>query len=398
MQLLRPGIYAVGALNPGMRVFDIIMETEYGTSYNSYLVRGTEKTALVDVCHSSFFQMYLQNIQEVCPPEEIDYIILNHNEPDHTGALSKLLERIGHPVTIFTSQAGSLYVKGITNRADLDIRVVKDGDTLDLGGKTLKFIAAPFLHWPDSIFTYLPEDRVVFTCDFLGTHYCEPYLLDTNMVYQDKYKAALRGYYDAIFAPFRPYVVAGLDKLAALDFDMVLNSHGPVLTQGCMLEYVIQCYRDWSTPKVKERPLVPIFYTSAYGYTRALAQAVARGVAAAGDVDAPLFDLIDHPMDKLHGILGEADAFALGSPTINRDAVPPTWQLLAGVDAINSGKKPCVVFGSYGWSGEAVPSVIARLNSLRMKVVGEGLRANFLPTQADLDQAEALGRLLVENL
>ena len=397
MQVIRPGIYAVGALNPGMRVFDIVMATEYGTSYNSYLVRGAQKTALVDVCHNSFFEMYLQNIREVCPPEAIDYIILNHNEPDHTGALAKLLELVGR-VTIFTSQAGALYVRGITNRDDLDIRTVKDGDTLDLGGKTLRFVSAPFLHWPDSIFTWLPEDRVVFTCDFLGAHYCEPYLLDVNMAYPEKYQKAFLGYYTAIFAPFRPHVQAGLKKLEALDFDMVLPSHGPVLTKGCMLEYAMDRYREWSTPKIREKRLIPVFYTSAYGYTRMLAQSVAAGILSRGDADAPLLDLIDHDMGSLHGILNQADAFAVGSPTINRDAVPPTWHLLAGVDAIGSAKVPCAAFGSYGWSGEAVPNINARLSSLRMKVLGEGLRVNFMPTREDLDKAEALGQSLADSL
>ncbi len=190
---IKDGIWSVGALNPAMRVFDIVMTTEYGTSYNSYLVRGSHKTALIDACHKSFFPQYLQNIQEVCPPEEIDYIVLNHNEPDHTGALAMLLEKTG-PVTIYTTQAGSLYIKNITNRTDLDLHVVKEGEELDLGGKTLRFVPAPFLHWPDSMFTYLPEDKAVFTCDFLGAHYCEPYVYDHAMVYPGKYEEAFRGY------------------------------------------------------------------------------------------------------------------------------------------------------------------------------------------------------------
>ena len=179
---VKPGVYSIGALNPAMRVFDIVMKTDYGTSYNSYLVRGSEKTALIDACHKSFLPQYLDNIRQVCDPKEISVIVLNHNEPDHTGALASLLEEVGD-VTIYTTQAGSLYVKAITNRTDLNLKVVKDGDTVDLGGKTLRFIPAPFLHWPDSMFTYLPEDRLVFTCDFLGSHYCEPYLWDYRMAY-----------------------------------------------------------------------------------------------------------------------------------------------------------------------------------------------------------------------
>jgi len=398
MKRIKEGIYEVGALNPAMRVFDIVMATDYGTSYNSYLVKGSAKTALIDVCHKSFFGPYLENIREVCDPKSIDYIVLDHNEPDHTGALAALLPELREDVTIYVSQAGSIYIKAITNRKDLDIHVVKDGETLDLGGKTLKFVSAPFLHWPDSIFTYLPEEKVVFTCDFLGAHYAEPYLFDTSITYPEKYREAFRGYYDAIFGPFKKYVLAGLGKLEGLDFDMVLPSHGPVLTAGCMLESAMADYRAWSAPAPREKKLVPVFYTSAYGNTRRLAEAVAQGVRKASGADAPLYDIIDHPMEELHRQLNECDAFAVGTPTINRDAVPPVWVLLAGMDAVNSAKRPCAVFGSYGWSGEGTPNVAARLRSLKCALVEEPLRVNFVPTQEDLEKAEALGVRLGEQL
>ena len=392
---IKQGIWSVGALNPAMRVFDIVMCTEYGTSYNSYLVRGSRKTALIDACHRSFFPQYLENIRKICPPEEIDYIVLNHNEPDHTGALAALLEEVGS-AAIYTTQAGALYVRNITNRTDLDLHVVKEGEELDLGGKTLRFVPAPFLHWPDSMFTALPEDKIVFTCDFLGAHYCEPYVFDHAMAYPAKYKEAFRGYYDAIFGPFKKYVLAGLDKLSGLDFDMVLTSHGPVLTRGekGMLDWAMEQYRQWSAPTSRDRKLVPVFYTSAYGNTRLLAQRIAQGIREVSGAEAELYDIIDHDLCKLCQLLNESDGFAVGTPTINRDAVPPVWQLLSGVDAIGCQKKPFVVFGSYGWSGEGVPGVAARLTSLRMKQVGEGLKVTFVPTQEDLDKAEELGRQL----
>ena len=398
MKQIKEGVYSVGALNPALRVFDIVMSTDYGTSYNSYLVKGSAGTALIDVCHRSFFRVYLENIREVCDPREIDYIVLNHNEPDHTGALAQLLPELREDVEIYTSQAGSLYIKAITNRRDLHIRVVKDGDSLDLGGRTLRFVSAPVHHWPDSIFTALPEERLVFTCDFLGAHYAEPYLWDRNMAYPEKYRLAFRGYYDAIFGPFRKYVLEGLRKLEQLDFDMGLPSHGPVLTRGGMLEEAMERYREWSTPVPREKPRVPVFYTSAYGNTRQLAQAVARGILRTGKAEAPLFDLIDHPMEELHRELNGSDAFALGTPTINRDAVPPVWELLAGMDAVGCQKKPFAVFGSYGWSGEGVPNTAARLTSLRCAQAGEPLKVCFVPTEEDLARAEELGEALAAAL
>ena len=168
------GIYSVGIMNPNMRVFDIVMKTDSGTSYNSYLVRGSEKTALIETCHESFFEEYLENIKEVCKFEEIDYIVMNHNEPDHSGSLAKLLELMPN-AQLIASIAGANYLKNITNRCDLDIHKVKDGEVLDLGGLSLTFLSAPNLHWPDSMFTWVKEANTLFTCDFLGCHYCEPY-------------------------------------------------------------------------------------------------------------------------------------------------------------------------------------------------------------------------------
>ena len=159
------GIYSVGIMNPNMRVFDIVMKTDSGTSYNSYLVRGSEKTALIETCHESFFEEYLENIKEVCKFEEIDYIVMNHNEPDHSGSLAKLLELMPN-AQLIASIAGANYLKNITNRCDLDIHKVKDGEVLDLGGLSLTFLSAPNLHWPDSMFTWVKEANTLFTCDF----------------------------------------------------------------------------------------------------------------------------------------------------------------------------------------------------------------------------------------
>ncbi len=208
-------VYSVSVLNPNLRVFDIVMTTDYGTSYNSYIVKGTDKTALIETSHLTYFDYFVKNIKEMTPIEDIEYLIMNHNEPDHSGSIEKLLSLIPN-LKIITSQAGSIYLKNIVNRDDLNIIVAKDGDKIDLGGKTLTFINAPFLHWPDSMFTYLNEDKILFSCDFLGAHYCEPQLFDTNITYPEAYDIALEGYYNAIFGPFKPYVLKGLAKINQL--------------------------------------------------------------------------------------------------------------------------------------------------------------------------------------
>ena len=383
---LTPSVYSVGVLNPNMRVFDIVMHTEYGTTYNAYLIRG-EKNVLVETCHASFFDEYVENIESILPLSQIDYIILNHTEPDHSGSLRMLLERCPQ-AKLFASQAASIYLKNITNRTDLPITVVKDRDTLDLGDKTLHFISAPFLHWPDTIFTYLPSERVVFTCDFLGSHYCEPRMVDAHISYFKAYWKAMEGYYAAIFGPFPKYVLAGLDKLDQIAHDTVCTSHGPVLTQSGYLPAVKEYYRRMSTPLPKETVEIPIFYTSAYGYTAQLAQAMEEGIhRVLPKAKVNLYNLIEQDMAQMGALLNDSDAFMIGSPTLNRDAVPPTWQLLSQVDAINSAKKPCAAFGSYGWSGEAVPSICQRLATLRFNVFEQGYRINFCPSEEELEKA-----------
>ncbi len=389
-QKINQGVSFVGIMNPNMRVFDIVMKTDSGTTYNSYIVKGEEKTALIETSHADFFNLYMDNIRQVCDPASIDYIILNHNEPDHSGALAQIMEQMPN-AKIVVSQAGALYLKNITNK-ELDVIKVKDGDSLDLGGKTLHFISAPFLHWPDSMFTWLPEDKTLFTCDFFGCHYCEPYVLDQYITYPTAYEAALQLYYSAIFGPFPSYVQKGLEKMRDLGAEYICNSHGPVLTKDGLLGHVMEMYDQWSQPEPQGAPNIPVFYCTAYGNTKQLAEKIQEGILSVlPQANVELYDIIEHDLGELHGKLNKSSAFAVGTPTLNKDAVAPVWMLLAGVDAINCAKKPCLVFGSYGWSGEGVPNVKQRLESLKMKVFGDGYRVTFVPNNEDLENAKQLG-------
>lgn len=392
------GVYEVGVLNPNMRIFDIVMKTEYGTSYNAYLVKGTEKTALIETVHHTFFDYYRKNIEEVAEIDKIDYLVMNHNEPDHSGSIEKLLE-LNPNMQIVVSQAGSIYLKNIVRKPDMNIRTVKEGDTLELGGKTLNFISAPFLHWPDSIFSYMPQEKVLFCCDFLGAHYCEPQMWDTKITYMDSYLQSLKGYYDAIFGPFAMYVRAGLSKIKDLDIEYVCNGHGPVLTKKGLLQKVIERYGEWSAEKENGEKTIPIFYCSAYGYTKALAESIAEGIRETlPDANVDCYDVNDYPLDVLGAKLNKSDAFLVGSPTINRDAVPPIWNLLSHIDAINIAKRPVAVFGSFGWSGEAVPNLAKRLEGLKCNLFDEGLKINFRPAEEEKEKAKAYGKAFAEQL
>ena len=389
-------IYSVGVQNPDLRVFDIVMATKYGTSYNSYVVKG-EEVALIEASHADFEGEYEANIREVVDPANIKYIILNHTEPDHSGALRDLL-KLCPQATVLATAVALNYLKNIVNEP-FNSRPVKDGEVLDLGGVTLTFAPSPLLHWPDSMFTYCPEEKTLFSCDVFGSHYSSKSMLDKEIDNVDGYKEAFKGYYDAIFGPFKPFVVAGMAKIAKFPFETVCPSHGPVLTKDGQLPYVLDSYRAWSKVTKNAVRTVPVFYCSAYGCTAKLAKAIADGVKEViPDAACETYNLIENDMADMRAKVNSADAFAVGSPTLNADAVPPVWDLLAGVDAINCRKKPVAVFGSFGWSGEAVPNLIARLTGLKTAVVGEGLKVCFVPTDADLEAAKEYGRQLASAI
>lgn len=391
MVKLKKNIWYVGVQNPGLRVFDIIMATKYGTSYNSYLIKG-EQYALVEAAHSDYTEEFIENIEEIVPVSQISYIILNHTEPDHSGNLVKLLE-MNPNLQVIGTTAAIRNLKAITN-ADFTSRTVKDGEQLDLGdGMVLEFIIAPNLHWPDSMFTYCAKEKVLFSCDVFGAHYCEPMVLDKHIKYPEAFVGEQKNYYDCIFGPFKSFVLSGLKKLEGRDIEMVCNSHGPVLEE--QVQATIERYKEWSKEEARGKDAA-IFYVSAYGYTEMMAKALAEGLKEAG-VDAKLFNIIEHDPAQLAEVMNHAGAVLFGSSTINRAAVPPVLGLISMTEAINVKNKPAMVFGSYGWTGEACRQLTDLLAGYKYKVYGDGVQVVFKPTAADLESIQAEGRKFGET-
>lgn len=387
-------VYSVGVLNPGMRIFDIIMHAEYGTSYNAYLITG-EKNVLVDTVLESFFDEYLENIQSIVDISNIDYLIVNHTEPDHSGSIAKLLE-LNPNITIYSTLSAKKNLTAIMNR-EFKSTLVKQGDKLDIGGKELEFIVSPLLHWPDTMFTWMASEKVLFTCDFLGCHYCEPTLLDEHVHYPDKYWSEFENYYRCIMEPFAPFVLAGLDKMDPLPVQLVCTSHGPCLTEK-NIQKCKDLYREWSTPVSRSKKLVGIFYASAYGYTEKLASAAAEELRKDGDYDVELLNIVTEPFDKSAELANRADAVLVGSCTINRDAPKIVWDVLASIDPINTRGKPAGAFGSYGWSGEAVPMIKDRMEHLKLSFIGDGFRVNFMPTEDDMESMRQYAREIASSI
>ena len=385
---LTKDLYWVGCLDPGLRVFDIIMFTEFGTTYNSYVLKGSEKTALFETSKAKCFDEYIEKITEITPVEKIDFIVLDHTEPDHAGSVEKLLE-LNPKIKLVGSATAISFMKEICNR-DFNAVPVKEGDVISLGDKTMRFIAAPNLHWPDSIFTYIIEEKALVTCDSFGSHYSCEGVTNDRIESQDNYMKALKYYFDCIMGPFKPYMIKAINKICDLDIQIICPGHGPVLTEDP--KKIVEICRGWAMPKnpnTKKTVVVP--YVSAYGFTETLANKIAGGIREAGDIDVKLYDMVTADAELVLEELAYADGILFGTPTIVGEALKPIWDLTTSMFAGVHGGKIASAFGSYGWSGEGVPHIMKRLGQLRLKLYGEGLRVRFKPSAAQLAEAFDFG-------
>ena len=395
---IKKDIHWVGALDPNLRVFDIIMYTPYGTTYNSYVVKGTEKTAIFETVKVEFFDEYISRLNDLgVNPTEIDYIVVNHTEPDHAGSVAKLLE-LSPNAKIVGSPAAINFLKKIAN-CEFEHISVGDGDSISLGNKTLQFISAPFLHWPDSMYTYVVEDEVLITCDSFGSHYSSPEVFNNKVENQDHYMEALKYYFDCIFGPYKPYVLKAINKIKDLNIDIICPGHGPVLIDNPMK--IVELYKEWSTPIVKPvdaKKIVTIPYVSAYGYTKELAEEIAKGIEASGNIEVRLFNVIEHKIEDILASINESEGILCGSPTIVAELLEPIRDLLSKLNPVVHGGKLAGAFGSYGWSGEAIPRMETRFKELNMKLYGPSLKINFKANDNDLKSAYEFGLGFGETL
>lgn len=386
-------VYYVGVSNPTLRVFDIIMCTEYGTTYNSYLVKGADKTALIDGAHKGFEANFQENVEAITDFANIDYMVVNHTEPDHSGAIRLVIEK--NPDIVVYGTAACL--KNLDNIVRLPFNrvAVKDGDTLELGGKTLTFCVSPNIHWPDTMMTYLTEDKILFSCDFLGAHFAEPTMYVHKAYKKELYEKEFKVYYDAIMGPFAKFVIRALDRIKDLDIALVCPSHGPMIMGGD-IQVAMDTYRKWATPEEKTDKTVAIYYVSAYGYTRQMCQYLAEKLEAKGLV-VSAFDVIKTDAADIAAHL-EDDCLVFGSPTLNRAALKPVLDVISSIDAVGAAGRPYATLGCFGWSGEACAQLNDRCNSIKMKQVGESVRSQFTPTDEVWAQLDTLADQIAETV
>ncbi len=375
----------IGILDYGLVTFDVVMTTEYGSTYNSYFINADKKT-IIDTSKETFWEDYKAKVTSVVNPDEIEYIILNHTEPDHSGNLKNML-KLAPNATVVASVAAIKYLKDMLHEEFKHI-VVRDGDTLDLGNKTLRFISAPNLHWPDTMYTYLEEEKLLFTCDSFGSHFADSRMFDDLV---DDFNPAFRYYFDVIIKPFSKFMLKAIDKIEPLEIDMILPGHGPMLRKNW--KRFVDMTKMWSEKFIrqphKNKVLIP--YVSAYHKTGVLAEYIAEGLKQAGDFDIEVLDIEQLPLGVLDSKLTQSAAIIVGSPVINQNILLPIYKLLSLINPYRDKGKLAGGFGSYGWSGENKKLLETSLTNLKLKYFGEGVFVKFGPDDSEIKKAIEYG-------
>ena len=384
----------IGVLDYDIRTFDIVMHTGYGTTYNSYFINA-EKKAIVEVAKEKFSETYLRKLRSVTNPEEIQYIILDHTEPDHSGSLRLLLD-LAPSATVVGSGNAIRYLEDIVNTPFKSL-VIKDGDTLDLGNKTLRFISAPNLHWPDSIFTLLVEDKVLFTCDVFGAHYCSSEMYsDFSGLYAETFKY----YFEVIMKPFSRFMLKAIEKIKPLELDFICPGHGPIHKKN--LRKAIELSEKYANKYMqliseKNQRNILITYISAYGYTKEAAQFISEGILETKGITVDIIDIENIALEELESKIIMSDGLLVGSPTINQNTLLPVYKLFALINPLRDKGKLGAVFGSYGWSGESPKIILENLRLLKLRVFEETAAFKFSPDGQKKEYLREFGRKYCER-
>jgi anaerobic nitric oxide reductase flavorubredoxin len=381
---LKEGVFWVGAIDWNIREFHGYT-TNRGTTYNAYLVKG-KKIALIDTVKAPFFPEMISRIKSIQDPEKIDYLVVNHLEMDHSGAVP-LFKELAPKAQIVATEQGS---KGLARhfRYDWPVQKVKTGNEIFLGGKTLQFLEAYMLHWPDSMFTYLNEDRILLPNDGFGQHYASFYRFDDEDGCLEAIMEEAAKYFANILMPLAPLILPLMKKVEKMDIaiDMIAPSHGTIWRSH--VDKIISSYVEWSTGVARERVL--IIYDTMWGSTEIMARAISEGLSNA-HVENKLIHLRkNHYSDVVKEIL-TAKVLVVGSPTINEGIFPSVAQLLHYVKGLHPLKKKGVAFGSYGWGGEAIEAINAEMRASGIETLEPGLGIVYVPGQDDLEECIRLG-------
>lgn len=366
--------------------------TRRGSSYNAYLVRGKDKTALIDTVKAPFSHELIANISELTDLASVDYVVCNHAEPDHAGSLPAVMAALPNATLVLNSKCLETLGLELGNEtvSKWKTLVVVDGASLDLGSRTLKFFNTPMVHWPESMVTYLAEDAILFSMDIFGQHYATSERFDTEADLTEVFQEAKTYYSNIVLLYARP-AAAALEKLSHLELKTVCPSHGIIWTKH--FPEIVEKYKIWAPCKPTKK--VVIFFTTMWGSTRKMAQAIADGASACG-VDVKLFDMTAVDDTDLVPEIMDAGAIAAGSPTMNIGIMPRMAKALTYLRGLKPAGKCGLTFGSFGWASKGAEEAAGYLESFGVEQIHEPITCRFAPDKYVLEKCRAAGKLLAE--
>jgi flavorubredoxin len=380
---IKDHIYWMGSVDWERRLFDSLIPLPDGTSYNAYLIEGSEKTALLDTVDPTMADELLAQLEGV---SKIDYLVSHHAEQDHSGTIPPVLEKFPDAKLVSTPQAKGMLID-LLRMSEESFLTVKDGETISLGNKTLKFIHTPWVHWPETMVTYLEEDRILFSCDFFGSHIAttDLFVTDEGRVYE-----AAKRYFAEIMMPFRNVIAKNLEKLESFDLAMIAPSHGQIYSRPSL---IIDAYRDWVLGPPRNTVVLP--YVSMHGSTKRMVDHFISALVAKG-VRVEQFNLAVTDIGKLAMALVEAATIVVGTPTILAGPHPYAAYSAFLANALRPKTKFLSIIGSYGWGGKTVETLAGMIPNLKVEVL-EPVLCKGVPLEVDLKALDDLAAAIAEK-
>ena len=378
-------IYHVGAIDWDRRLFDALIPLPDGTSYNSYFIRGSEKNTLIDTVDPAMTDILMSNLTEL-KVKKLDYLIANHAEQDHSGTIMRVLDAYPQAKAVVTPKCKEMLIDLLLVPEERFI-TVNDGETVSLGDKTLEFIYTPWVHWPETMVTYLKEDRVLFSCDFFGSHLAttDLYVTDEGQVYE-----SAKRYYAEIMMPFRTIIQKNLEKIKDHAINIIAPSHGPMYNKP---DFIINAYRSWAFDEPKNVVVLP--YISMHDSTREMVKFLVEALARRG-VTVKRFDLTVTDIGKLAMSLVDAATVILGTPTVLAGPHPNVAYAAFLANALRPNIKFASIIGSYGWGGKTVEVLTGLIPNLKVEVL-EPVLCKGYPRETDFKALDMLAETIAQK-
>jgi len=383
MRKIRENVYWLGVIDWERRLFDSLIPLPDGTSYNAYLIKGSEKTALLDTVDTPKKEILMRQLEGI---DNIDYVVSHHAEQDHSGAIPEVLKKYGK-AKVLTSDKGRGMIMDLLAVPEERISVVADGETLSLGDKSLTFIYTPWVHWPETMVTYLKEDKILFTCDFFGSH------VATSRLYAGKDRTiceAAKRYFAEIMMPFRKFIKKNLEKLSTYEIDVIAPSHGPLYDHP---ECILEEYKAWVSDNLKNVVVIP--YISMHGTTKKMIDYFTSALSERG-VLVELYDLSVTDIGKLAMSLVDAGTIVLGTPTVAAGPHPNVMYAAYLANILRPKAKFASIIGSYGWGGKTVEKLAEAIPNLKAEIL-EPVLSKGLPGKKDLEALDELAEKIARK-